>query len=65
MFGSANGFTTDRKRKKPKSYHHGLKLLARMPIDPRLAQLVDAGQIEKFEGNWLASTADIVESFGN
>ncbi|MBR2131192.1 MAG: Mrp/NBP35 family ATP-binding protein [Oscillospiraceae bacterium] len=44
---------------------HGLKLLARMPIDPRLAQLVDAGQIEKFEGNWLASTADIVESFGN
>ncbi|MBR2895552.1 MAG: Mrp/NBP35 family ATP-binding protein [Oscillospiraceae bacterium] len=42
---------------------HGLKLLARMPIDPRLAQLVDAGQIEKFEGNWLSSTADIIENF--
>ena len=43
---------------------HGLKLLARMPIDPKLASLVDAGRIEEFEGDWLASTADIVEKFG-
>jgi Mrp family chromosome partitioning ATPase len=43
---------------------HGLKLLARMPIDPKLASLVDAGRIEDFEGDWLASTADIVEKFG-
>ena len=43
---------------------HGLKLLARMPIDPKLAALVDAGRIEDFEGDWLASTADIVEKFG-
>lgn len=42
---------------------HGLKLLARMPIDPKLAQLVDAGRIEDFEGDWLTSTADIVEKF--
>ena len=43
---------------------HGLKLLARMPIDPKLASLVDAGRIEDFEGDWLANTADIVEKFG-
>ena len=42
---------------------HGLKLLARMPIDPKLASLVDAGRIEDFEGDWLADTADIVEKF--
>ena len=33
-------------------------------IDPKLASLVDAGRIEDFEGDWLASTADIVEKFG-
>ena len=42
---------------------HGLKLLARMPIDPKLASLVDAGRIEDFEGSWLSDTADIVEKF--
>ncbi len=42
---------------------HGLKLLARMPIAPQLAQLVDAGRIEDFEGDWLANTADIIENF--
>ena len=42
---------------------HNLKLLARMPIDPKLASLVDAGRIEDFEGDWLANTADIVEKF--
>ena len=43
---------------------HGLKLLARMPIDPKLAALVDAGRIEDFEGTWLSNTADIIEKFG-
>lgn len=33
---------------------HGLKLLARMPIDPGLAQLTDQGRIEDFQGQWLA-----------
>jgi len=37
---------------------HGLKVLAQMPIDPKLAALVDAGRIEDFEGNWLESAAD-------
>ena len=32
---------------------HGLKLLARMPLDPKLAALADAGDIESFEGSWL------------
>ena len=37
---------------------HGLKLLAKMPIDPALAQLVDGGAIETFEGGWLDAVAD-------
>ncbi len=32
---------------------HGLKLLARMPIDPKLAELADQGRIEDFQGSWL------------
>ena len=32
---------------------HGLHLLARMPIDPKLAELADAGNIEDFQGDWL------------
>ena len=42
---------------------HGLKLLARMPIDPKLASLTDAGRIEDFEGNWLQNVADILDKF--
>ena len=40
---------------------HGLSVLAEMPIDPALAALVDAGDIESFQGNWLDSTADLLE----
>ena len=36
---------------------YGLPLLARMPIDPELAQLVDQGRIEDFQGNWLDAVA--------
>ena len=32
---------------------HGLHLLAKMPIDPKLAELVDEGKIEDFDGHWL------------
>ena len=32
---------------------HGLECLAKMPIDPALARLTDAGRIEDFEGHWL------------
>ena len=44
---------------------HGLKLLARMPIDPRLAELADAGRIEDFDGDWLSPVADALEKFEN
>ena len=44
---------------------HGLKLLARMPIDPRLAELTDAGRIEDFDGGWLDPVAGILEKFEN
>ena len=37
---------------------HGLPLLAQMPIEPKLAALVDAGRIEDFEGDWLKGLAD-------
>lgn len=37
---------------------YGLPLLARMPIDPELAQLVDQGRIEDFQGSWLDAVAD-------
>ncbi|MEG0780593.1 MAG: Mrp/NBP35 family ATP-binding protein [Oscillospiraceae bacterium] len=39
---------------------HGIPLLAKMPIDPALAALVDAGKIEDFSGNWLDAVADAV-----
>ena len=32
---------------------HGLHLLAKMPIDPKLAELTDQGKIEDFHGDWL------------
>ena len=41
---------------------HCLPLLAQMPIDPKLAELSDAGRIEGFQGDWLASAADVLES---
>lgn len=36
---------------------YGLPLLAKMPIDPALAKLADAGRIEDFEGDWLNGAA--------
>ena len=41
---------------------HSLSLLAEMPIDPALAALTDAGDIESFQGNWLDRTADLLEA---
>ena len=40
---------------------HNLPLLAEMPIDPALAALADAGNIEDFQGNWLDKAADCLE----
>lgn len=44
---------------------HSLKLLARMPIDPKLAELADAGRIDDFQGQWLTPVADVLEKFEN
>ena len=41
---------------------HHLSVLAEMPIDPALAALTDAGDIESFQGDWLASAADALEA---
>ena len=32
---------------------HGLDVLGKLPIDPKLAEACDRGRIEYFEGNWL------------
>lgn len=53
LFGE--GKTADAARR------HNLPLLAEMPIDPALAALVDAGDIESFKGDWLSATADKLE----
>ena len=37
---------------------YGLSVLAKMPIDPQLAKLVDDGSIETFEGDWLQGVVD-------
>ena len=36
---------------------HNLPILAEMPIDPALAALSDAGDIESFQGSWLDGAA--------
>ena len=41
---------------------YGLPVLAKMPIDPDLAKLVDDGAIESFEGSWLDGVLDKILS---
>ncbi len=36
---------------------HGLSVLARIPIDPKIAQMVDAGSVEYLETGWLREAA--------
>ncbi|HPF19330.1 MAG: Mrp/NBP35 family ATP-binding protein [Eubacteriales bacterium] len=40
---------------------HGVKAVARMPLDPRLAAACDAGMIELFDGNWLDEVLEAIE----
>jgi len=37
--------------------------VARIPIDPSIAAMCDAGQVEKIEGNWLDELADALVNF--
>ncbi len=39
---------------------YGIPLTAEIPLDPKLAATVDAGQIELFEGSWLDEIAESI-----
>lgn len=41
---------------------HGIKVLAQIPIDPKIAQMVDAGQIEYLDLPWFDEAAKAVEA---
>ncbi|KNZ40702.1 iron-sulfur cluster carrier protein MrpORP [Acetobacterium bakii] len=41
---------------------HQLEVLARMPIDPKIAAACDKGMIELFDGNWLDNVANVLEN---
>ena len=41
---------------------NGLKVLGRLPIDPKLAKSCEKGAMELFEGDWLEAAADAVEA---
>lgn len=41
---------------------YNLPILAKMPIDPALAEKADAGEIETFAGDYLKGAADAVEA---
>jgi Mrp family chromosome partitioning ATPase len=40
---------------------HGIQVLGRLPIDPKIASACDNGLIEDFEGGWLDKTAEFLE----
>jgi Mrp family chromosome partitioning ATPase len=40
---------------------HGIQVLGKLPIDPKIASACDKGLIEDFEGDWLDKTAEILE----
>ena len=40
---------------------YGLKVLGKLPMEPKLAAASDRGAIELFEGDWLEPTADLIE----
>jgi Mrp family chromosome partitioning ATPase len=40
---------------------HDTRVLAKLPIDPDLAQKIDNGQAEAFEGDYLNEAADMIE----
>lgn len=44
---------------------HGYQLLAKMPIDPTLASLVDAGRIEDMNVNYLDSAVEVLKGVKN
>ncbi|NLM16286.1 MAG: Mrp/NBP35 family ATP-binding protein [Candidatus Riflebacteria bacterium] len=43
---------------------HNLKVLAKIPIDPKIAKACDEGIIELFDGNWFEPVVEILEKIG-
>lgn len=41
---------------------YDLKVLGKLPLDPKLAMACDQGSIELFDGDWLEKAADVIES---
>ena len=41
---------------------HGIDVVCKLPMDPALAALTDAGDIESFQGSWLDEAANKLES---
>ena len=44
---------------------YGYPLLAKMPIDPSLASLVDAGRIEDMDVNYLDGAVEVLKTVKN
>lgn len=44
---------------------HNLKILAKLPIDPRISAACDQGMIELFDGNWFEPVAEILEALNH
>ncbi len=42
--------------------HYDLPVLGKLPIDPKIAAMCDAGTIELFEGDWLEKAAERLEN---
>lgn len=40
---------------------YGIPVLAKIPIDPKIAEMVDAGSVEYLEAQWLDEAAKVVE----
>jgi Mrp family chromosome partitioning ATPase len=41
---------------------HGLKVLAKLPIDPKISAACDAGMIELFDGSWFDAAGELLAS---
>ena len=40
----------------------GLNLLGKLPLNPKIAEAIDAGKVEELEGDWLDAAADYIEN---
>ncbi|MDO5562774.1 MAG: P-loop NTPase [Synergistaceae bacterium] len=44
---------------------HDMKVLGRLPIDPEIAAMCDAGDIEKFNKDWMDAALEMIEGMEN